>query len=747
MVFNPQEQTQDPDWTNKSRVTEAPSANQSTKIGLETLGEGLTGGLSVIDTSVKRGIADTVEKGVDAMRDKFTQGLEGVKSTLDQGLIPQAVAAIGGSTTGKTILDSSSDEPELPAGLESGLSKMQQIAYAKQAGSTKINDTDYARDTLSLAKQLRAQFPGWRDYIDSEVSKASGLPVANSYYQNLMLDINRQMAQLGKTKDDVGTQMIWGMHEGVPNMATYMNMRSNKDPKYPGDAAMLGKINDFTTMKATLQIQAQQRAESKDTKSDQVTKETENLTANTNNLIAHHIQDNLVLSGMPSLRDLINYFDDAAAGRRQANDAEVQQRAQQLQVYRNYLYSEAKKQSIGPDAIIGGETAEKVIANAMTPIDTYIKFANDKESGPAYFHLHQNTAIVEDEKHNNWLVSKDRGALARQLLGARFALGEQYFPDYLKSILVNGQDKPIKDLFSQEALSAVQPLADVRGQPIERTLTDAIKHGKDVGVIDPEYYGKMTAWAAHIADPNMPMDAKDAMIRWAFKPKNLNLMDEFNQDYKDPQGNVVPGKYHALDVLTAPSISKAIAETSQAHPENYKMYRGTTESWFGKLYRSDIDTLNKVVNGQTIPVDSSGRPVSGTVSTDTKVTNKSVQDMHFSFDDTNNQFGIVDKNNRPISMKTLSFKDPEYAAKLSTLETLGRVNRVLANMTQVQLNDPTTQGHQDVPKYLLQLLQTSGFRPGEIIPGATKGMMTAIIKSQKPDLTLKDVDKLLGIGQ
>lgn len=723
MVFNPQESHQDPDWLRQSHVVEAPSANVSTKLGLETLGEGLSGGLSIIDTSIKRGIQDTVEKGVDKFRDKFTAGLEGVKSTLDQGLIPQAVAAVGGSTTGKTILDNSDDTPELPAGLESGLSKMQQIAYAKQAGSTKINDTDYARDSLSLSKQLRAQFPGWREYIDEQVSKLSGLPVANSYYQNLMLDINRQLAQLGKTKDDVGTQMIWGMHEGVPNMATFMNMRAAKDPKYPGDAAMLSKINDFTTQKATLQIQAQQRAEKKDTDTDAVTKETQNLTANTNNLISHHIQDNLQLSGMPSLRDLISYFDDAAAGRRQANDTEVQQRAQQLQVYRNYLYSEAKKQSIGPDKIIGGKTAEEVIASAMTPIDTYIKFANDKETGPAYFHLHQNQALIEDDKHNNWLFNKDRGAIARQLLGARFALGEQYFPDYLKSILQNGADKPFADLFSAEALSSVKPFTDDRGQPIERTLTDAVKHGKAVGVIDPEYYGKMTGWASHITDPKMPMDSKDAMIRWAFQPKNIPLMNEFNKDYKDLQGNTIPGKYHALNVLTSPLMSKSIAETAAAHPENYKMYRNTTESWFGQLYRTDVNDLNKVIQ-------------------------KNYLNVHFGFDDTNNQFMLVDKNNRKIEYnpRAVGAQYPDQVYLNGMVETLSRVNKGLSNMTQVQLNDPETQGKQDIPKYLLQLLQTSGFRPGENILGATSGMMRAIIRSQKPDITLPEIDKLLGIG-
>jgi hypothetical protein len=210
VAFNPQEPaTQDPNYLSYSRVVDAPSPNVSKKIALETAGEGFTGAVSLLDTSLKKGLQDDINKKVDVMRDSFTEGLEKVKSQLDAGLIPNAVNATKGSSVGSSILDGDATEaPELPVGLDSGLSRVQQLAYAKAQGSVKINDTQYAKDTFSLAKQLRAQYPGYREYIDQQVSQASGLPVANSYYSNLMLDINRQLNQIGKTKDDVGKMML-----------------------------------------------------------------------------------------------------------------------------------------------------------------------------------------------------------------------------------------------------------------------------------------------------------------------------------------------------------------------------------------------------------------------------------------------------------------------------------------------------------------------------------------------------------
>ena len=59
-------------------------------------------------------------------------------------------------------------------------------------------------DTSPTAKQLRAQYPGYREYIDQKVSEASGLPVANAYYKNLMQDINHQLMQIaGGNKDPI----------------------------------------------------------------------------------------------------------------------------------------------------------------------------------------------------------------------------------------------------------------------------------------------------------------------------------------------------------------------------------------------------------------------------------------------------------------------------------------------------------------------------------------------------------------
>jgi hypothetical protein len=273
-------------------------------------------------------------------------------------------------------------------------------------------------------------------------------------------------------------------------------------------------------------------------------------------------------------------------------------------------------------------------------------------------------------------------------------------------------------------------------------MIDAIKHAKDVGVKDGDpYYGSITGLVGTIADPKAPLQAKDKLIEWAYNPKNVARLDELRMDYKDPQTNQwIPGKYRAFNILASDAVTQGVKETAAIHPENYVKYQGTLESEFAKLYRSSLLTLNKVIDGRIVPEDAQGRPVDPTtISLETPIKNRKVVDMHFSYNGENNNFGLVDNLNRPITKQTLSFKDPNYASKLGTLDILENVNGGISRMANVYRNNP--QGAQDTGQRLLQMLQTSGFRPGQSIYGATREMMGAVIKSQNPDMTPEELEK------
>lgn len=741
VAFNPQIQpTQDPNWTNVSRPVEGPSPNQSGRIGLETIGEGLSGAVSLTDQTLKRTIDNTVNTEVDKQRDEYTAGLEKIKGQLDNGTIPAAAQTVNGKVVGQSgsVMDanaSASDE-DIPDSLSSGLDRIDSLAAAKRAGSVKLNDTQYSGNVLAIAKQLRSQYGGgYREYIDQRVSQASGLPVANSYYQNMLLDINRQINAMGRNKDEFAETMKWSRNQGNPAMVEFMD-RYAKDPSTVDRAAVLTSVKNFATQQANIATDKAKRDQGTGNQEERTRTETANFNRNANHEISSAIEDNIAIQGLPTLKSLIGYMDDYQAGRLKGQDADQKtaiQRGEQLGAYENYYYRRLKSLA-APMSELGIDT-EKQIQQAMAPISNYTKLMRDQQFGPAAFHNREVQAVKADEARD-WLFDKDRSALSRRIIGLREVTGDQFAPQYMQKILQEGQDKSFTDLFSQEALSAVMPVQDARGNVNPRYFTDAIKHAKSLEGVPFEYYGTITNWTQQITDPNMPASAKDRLVDWAFNPKNIGVLKEFRKDYRDPNtGQWVDGKYRAFNIMTSPGMSSSIAETSKVNPDNYTKYRNWSESEFATLYRDDLKDLNKILSGPFSLNDQDARSIPFNTPARSRDSVNSRNAVHFSYDSESKEFGLVDKGNRPITREVVS---PLNKNVLNVLDTLDRVNSGLGRIAVMHNSDP--QKKTDTDQYLLKLLQTSGFKPGDNLQGATEGMTKALIKSRNPELTPEELN-------
>lgn len=731
-VFNPQvAPTQDPNYMGYARVVEAPSPDVSSKIALETAGAGLEGAVGVVDSAIKKGIQNKAYSLIDPERDRMTTALETVKAqTATSEIAAPVLTASGGATVGKSLLDANASmDTEVPTGVENGLDRIDQLKQAQKAA--KINDTQYSGNVLSIAKQLRAQYPGYREYIDEQVSKISGLPVANAYYQNLMTDINRQLVMQAGSKDKV--EALYLKNLDVPQIQNYW--RAFKEGKME-ESTFIGKIADWQNFQTQQKIDAAKRAESTDNRTVQIQTAESQFTSSSNNAVNLHVKDITTLSGMSSLGALMRYFDDVSAGRIKQTDAEVDQRTAQLATYRNVIYRQLKEQAADVEPLIGNDKSEKIIKSAMSPIDTMIEFAKSKETGPGFFHARQIEAIKNDDAHG-WLVSKDRGALSRQLMTARTILGEQYFPDYIRSIMSNNVDKPLKDVFEQEAMNAISPIADARGTPVPRYMKDAFKQGAKIGASSESgWYGSVTSLVTKISDPKVSAEAKDQLIDWAFNPeKNKGILDQLKMDYIDPNtGQNVPGKYRAFNIMSSSAITTAVADSAKINPENYVKYQSHMEGEFGRLFRVDVLNLTKAVKASRDDV----RVVDGVVG-------KSSFAVHYSWDEANNKLGLVDDNNRPVTrdspklLQAKSVNSPTAGYVLGALDVLDRVNGGLGNLANIQKNNP--QEKEDTSTYLFKVLNVTNFRTDADIRGASE-IQKAIVKSRQPDMKNEDLDKM-----
>ncbi len=730
-IFNPAVQpTQDPNYLNYSRVLDAPTPNLSSKIAIETAAVGLDSAVSVTDTAIKKSIQDSAYKAVDPLRDEMTAGLEKIKGDLDKGIIPKPQQTVAGASTDKSWLDANAmapDPEELPVGLESGIDGVRSLAAAKQAGSPKLNDTKYAGEVLAEAKRLRNQYgPGYREYIDDQISKASGLPVANSYYNNMLLDINRQMSQMAKVKDDVGGALMKA--QDMPGQADLIIKRKNGDPS-ANDAVVLTKINEWENFKQQITIDAALRKQKVDNKSTFAEDQEARLTRamNTNVRIEMSALNDAALPGGGSGKDLATFLADYAAGK-YPGVSETQLNQRRLQ-YNNWVAGVKQRMLVvsqGYSDVVGGPKTEQAVEAAMAPIYAQQKFFNNKEDGPGYYVTRQIEHIKKDAE-SGILLNKDYGKEATQLLGARGVFGEQYFPQWIANFVDSGVMQKFQGIVGQEAMSAIEPYKDDRGNPIPRYHKDAIQHGKNIGATgDDDYFGEkgVTKVVGEIGNPNINLEARERLVNYAFNKKNVGRLEELKMDYRDPQtGEMVPGRYRMFNILSSQRIVQGVKEVSLAKPENYQKFQGTLETEFGRLYRSTIQDINKLVS-----VDKAGLG------------------LHYSFNDKTNQFGLVDKNNRPIeedprianAARIPAIQNPNSAYIASMNDKVKLINGALANMANVHRNNP--QGAVDTPKYLLQTLQSAGFRSGNIA-GATESMQRAIIRSRNPDMTPADLDK------
>lgn len=694
----------------------------------------LNSAVKITDDTIKRKIDSEVYASVDKEREQLTEGLESINNQLKgTSVVPPPVQSASGPTAGKSWLDSNASmdrDPTLDTiDSSTGLSQIDTLRQAQRAA--KINDTQYAGETLQIAKNLRSTYgPGYRDYIDQKVSQASGLPIANSYYNNLMTDINRQLQQAAANKDSIDALVFKNLD--VPNIKTYWQMHKADPSKMPA-SEVIGKIADWQNLQTQQKIDAARRAEGKDNKTklqQDTTERFTNIMANDTNLVLKDITN---LGGMRPVSELTQFITDAASGKIKVDDAVVGQRVGELNASIQTLYRQKWTQAHtpGPDgstvaSVIGEEETDKIIQKSLLPLTTIRDFARSKEDGPAFYHARQVLAIGEDAKHG-FLINKDVEKANRQIIGGRHVLGEQYAPEWIKNMIDNNIDLKYKGLFEQEAMSAMQPFEDQRGTPVKRYYKDMLQHGKKVDA-PPEYFGKATELVAKVADPNMPQPAKDRLIDWAFNPKNIGMLNELKMDYRDPNtGEMVPGKYRAFNIMGAPLVTKAIAENARIKPENYVKYQTTMETEFTTLFRSDIAQMERLRGNMRL----------GNVGA-TKLT------VNYAFDNEKNKLIPVDQNNMPLDRERLLAKagiNPrEYGQASQLFEVVDRINGGLATLADIQKSNPAGAGNTSL--YLFNTLRRNDFNTKGVTSTNTD-IMKAIIKSSNPKITDEQLDNIV----
>ena len=603
-VFNPEVPvTKDPDWKKDFRPISDIPANKTAGMALSLLGNTIEGVTGLVDTGIKKSLSDEAYAKADIAQGVDQSFLEGQRAELTNEKLPTnrpVTLAPDIKGTPSLINNNGEDPEEKPQGLTSGISQVNRLGAAAKSNPG-LNDTWYSMMADSTAKDLRARFPGYREYIDQVTSQAFGVNVANAYRNNLRSDVNHLMTQLNSGKDaelaefrkrsDIpGFTGLYNQLEQNPNnMDLRYRMRSIVNTY---DAAKAKNANKLTE----LQVKA---AEGKATSDDYY----QTISSSIATASEFNFTNSLKTIGLDN-PDILNQPDNIKA-------AKMSEFGTRLAVERHQanLDLENRLNMKLPDGrvlrSVLGETYVKNIRDDQNyRYDSLMTLLNGNkpENFAAVYHTaNMFKATVDDEarslqKHPVIGLPATRLSAMNKLLDPQLtgALGLDIF---VKNALGTDMGNWLVGEKLAAATNSGRPAGTAGGAPNEtKRIADTIKVLKNELRINPDtgIYEEIFKTLDILTHPKATVENKKNVIDYfsAINQDSTYLSNfEFDKGIIGGEGKII-GRGAAFTVLTAPKVVEAVKTLPQEYQDKY---RQTIQNMFlGDITREDINTVNGI---------------------------------------------------------------------------------------------------------------------------------------------------------
>ncbi len=666
-VFNPQiPETKPQDYTRVTNPISDLTADKSTGIALQSAGVGITGATQLADTYTKETIGDDIRGNVEKLQQDTTAVYEQVRN--NQTLAQQT--------------------PQIPGGLQAGLEKVQGLgqAQAQSGGTGKANDTLYTAALNSYAKQLRSQYPGYRDYIDQKIQQVSGIDPANAYMRNLLQDINQSAtSQKGETEKAIALGRQYLGYD--PNMPVYIEaVRQN----IPGAIQNLEqRINSAASLKVNhdnwkMQVDEKNvgKADDKELATDQFRQGANKLAFNTFNTV-------LQVPGLTNPQTIQKLIDDQRAGKVSLTDEQWNMLGDQADAYLDRARLQIKNLANSPDTAFARrmgndlKSQNEFVEDALTPYKQMRDAIRAKDAG-LMFGNQRRAQSVQDDSKMQVLSDRDLGQYARTTSAWRSIAGDAWVGQQMAVATRLGIPEKYYN-FVEDARRRAQIPDDLRQDGKVKSLyTDITDAQKAKVPQSTRVYDNLVDNVNVIGDAPPPgvtaqqhYNIKKEVVDYVFDPtKNANLLKAFNRDFTDPDGQHHPGKFAVYDTLTQPKIADGIWNMKDR--TSWDKYKNWQENSFAQLYRAEVKQLN------TITADKS-------------------QDVKVIWNSDVSQFELK-------YPKAVTGVDARYQDTMR--ESVANLNKGLRNLSYMQGKEGT-----DTTAYIFDQMLNLGFSPNDRIQG------------------------------
>ncbi len=594
-IFNPQiNPTQDPEWLRLSRPIETPEANKSTGTLLTGIGETLGEGVKAADFITKSTIEDNIHAAVDKERDSYTAALK-----LADGSVRASSAPTSLTDTG----EGGSTAPSWASTLSSSVGT---LGSARASG--KISETAYYGRLDTLAKDFRSRYPGYRDYVDQEIQKTTGVDPANAQIKSMIGDINslaaQSAAQANKFDNFAQSKL------GIPGVY---------------EAWQASKAGTGTQQELYRRVASWETTESKfkmnhltieDFKGDRekqgifATKATTQLYSD----LANESLANFTIQtprGPMTMGEYAAALSDPSSGIPQPTPQQAQQIAQSLaakttELHQHMLALSRQIPQSGGDSyetLIGADKNNKLVTDALANHDLYQKLFLDGNYGLVA--QMANLGKARATEMNERLETGPHGEYVQIFRGLVQAGGKDFADAMTKTSLLSNLSGPDKNakIIGQPNLLVPSGFTGVGASYIDPskvfTLDKAMK-AAEYAVEPGKTRAAVLAVPALVSEPTATDQVKTNITLSTYIGNTFSkVINSIPMDYFNKNGKEVPGKYAAFNNIVSPQNVEATWQLGQKDKALWDTYRNGVEEAFANQLA--IPSLKELSSIQTNP--------------------------------------------------------------------------------------------------------------------------------------------------
>lgn len=587
-VPNPNDST--PKWGGNSQPITQWQGDQTMEKLFGGIGNSLEIATKGIDFAIKNDIDKKAYAAVDSERDAYTAALEGGYAAT----APKSKDAESAQRTAQGMGNTESP----PQDIDKKLGYVQSIYDGAQAG--KVNDTYYKGRLVAAVKDLRAEYPGYREYIDKKVASITGFDPANQKINDLLTDINNIVGKKNSEDNRILHRLEAAAVDGDEQAAQLWNLRKD------------GKISDEYAL-AFLAKQNKGKYNLEVLKREKDTVETNDSLGRTSfsrwfdNLGAKVVENRMsamddgLFKGNPELMNAVRLHNENV---QKMDSVQLNQVAsllnQRVKETEDHLFAQAKTknpQGLSAYEVLGPEEVNKRIQAQLAPMRAQVDHVRKGDLSAATFQTREVQSRQDDALADLYRDPKMAGlALSTHALtkgvgsdnvalkfleGSNFVKNKQTIDAYLNRVTTlmgqqGSQDNPAGLITLK---SEVQKYKQSAEKIPVATTTQGLMQRVEQMMTAPE-------------DAKIPDNTKLGILKSISVPEGRGLLNEFKN---------TESRQSVYDKLTSPAFAREAWRVTRNSPEGETLWRQyedfAKQEWGVGLFSNYIKDLS----GTTLP--------------------------------------------------------------------------------------------------------------------------------------------------